>query len=579
MQSAIHRPQHRGVLAAVLAAEALLAAGLVGWYVIGEARGGYALLAAAALGLLGSVPTIRARCRTRWRRMQFALRRARRDPREVLAPAFDVPLSATRSLGARWVDDTLITMIALDGDATASTTLTPTGIVDRSAGEVVDPILIANCLNTFDITVDSVDLICHGQRMAGPPHLAAIYHHTLGPLPAVANLTAFLVIRLRPTRCAAAISRRGGGSLGAVRSATVTTRRIASALHDAGLTATILDAGQLRDATGFLADGVPVSDVVETWSDLNHGATRVRTFGIAAAALPRVAAADGWTHAALSTTLTIRFRPGPAGVDHAGLLRVIEAPASNRVLAEPVAGLNPLAGRQREAFCATLPVGSAALLDRVLDWAPVGHRGPHVPVRGCGQLIGADADGHAVALPLAGAPTVVAAGEQLWVWQLVIRAIATGERVKISTDRPEYWRPLIDIVGDADAIDLDDASSRRGTPTSMYVIDRPNTSPDPAGANPRPTRLYIVDDSTRRPDETTLMLMQDRSASGFVDVELGTRRIRMSIVATPDEGRLLGGGRQIDATVIGGQPPSQSVCATPVDCPPSVHAGEFLAQT
>ncbi|NMO02031.1 type VII secretion protein EccE [Gordonia sp. TBRC 11910] len=546
-----------------VAGELMLAAAFVGWTIIGDRHGAWVLLACVAAVAVAALPPVRTRCRNRWLRTQFIMRRARRNPADVLTAAFDVPVSGTRDgertsatrMGARWVDDTLITMLALDTDPTAPTTLTPHGIVDPG-GHCATLRQIAACLDTFDITVDAVDLISHGQRTTGPAHIAQVYDATLGPLPAVANRATFLVIRLRPADCPAAVARRGGGSSGAIRAAVVTTRRIAAALHDAGVPARILTARQITDATVFLADGAPIADVAEAWSELTSSGTRIRGFAVTADAASAVAASTGWTHSALSTTLGVRIRPSAAGHEYAAVLRVTEHPASNRVLRQPITGLEPLFGAQFEALCATLPVGSSPWLDRRLAWTPITDDGPQPGLGGCGALIGADAAGRGVAVALTSAATVVVAGEQSWVWQLIIRALATGVRIRVATDRVDYWQPLIAVVGDPTALRLDAAGSRDAS-AALLVVDGTRCAPEHLVPESPGTRLIVVDDARAAP-EGELRLIQDPTSPGFVDVETPRRRMRVSIVATPQEWRLLGG--------IGGRPrPPDEPVTSPLD--------------
>ncbi|MFW0791990.1 type VII secretion protein EccE [Gordonia sp. CPCC 205333] len=534
-----------------LAIEAIAAIGLLLWSAIGDARGGYALLGALTVGLLASLRPIRSRFTNRWRQTQFALRRARRDPRDVLSPAFDIPFpdtsrragGITPQLGARWIGDTLITMLGVHDPEPGLTHITRDGVVAGRSGQTLTMSVLTNCLNTFDIPVDSVDLISHGRRTAGPGHIARVYDATLGPLPAVADRVTFLVIRLRPADFAAAIARRGGGSLGALRAAVVTTRRIAAALQNAGIASSILTARQITDATVFLTDGIPLADIRETWSQLTHGATRTRTFAITPGDLPVIATSSGWSHGALSTTLSLRLRPGVQPDSCAGLLRITESPSSNHILSRDISGLRPLHGHQFEALCETLPVGRSTWLDRGLAWAPLAHLHP-LPLGGCGQLLGADCAGRGVAVMLTAVDSVVAVGRQEWVWQLVARAVATGVSTSIVTRRRAYWEPLIATVADHNALSFGDHPRR--SPVQLQIIDDnrwvPAQSTD-GNACETSTRLHIFDhiaQATRSAHDAGIQLIQDVEAPGYLDLEVGGRRHRVSLVTTPDEWRVLG---------------------------------------
>lgn len=73
---------------------------------------------------------------------------------------------------------------------------------------------------------------------------------------------------------------------------------------------------------------------------------------------------------------------------------------------------------------------------------------------GCGQAIGADEDGRAVALPLFGPQIarVEICGTLHLAQQAVLRSLALGARVLVHSRRPGLWRDMVDEVDDHDLL-------------------------------------------------------------------------------------------------------------------------------
>ena len=64
----------------------------------------------------------------------------------------------------------------------AVTYLTPAGAaVNDPTGQVVPLDALAECINPFDIRLDSIEVISHGVRSWGGGTIAQTYHRTLGP--------------------------------------------------------------------------------------------------------------------------------------------------------------------------------------------------------------------------------------------------------------------------------------------------------------------------------------------------------------------------------------------------------------
>jgi len=97
----------------------------------------------------------------------------------------------------------------------------------------------------------------------------------------------------------------------------------------------------------------------------------------------------------------------------------------------------------------TRPVGHSAYGRRDIDLSELA-----VTASGCGQVIGADEDGRAVALPLFGPQIarVEICGTLHLAQQAVLRSLALGARVLVHSRRPGLWRDMVDEVDDHDLL-------------------------------------------------------------------------------------------------------------------------------
>lgn len=509
-------------LGTALVLQVSAAIGLITWRSIGSPAGGAALASMLLIATAICIPPIRRRIEMRWRKLKFAIGRARHAPPQ-LPPAFDVPLPGGGVVGARWAGDTLITMLGVRVPEPTFTVLTP------HAAEVADGCTlaltdVASQLTTFDITVASIDVISHDQRLTGPAHVAGLYDSTLGPLPAVARRTMFLVIRLRGSDCADAVIRRGGGLAGAQRAVAVTTTRIATALRSAGHDIAILDAHQIDDATGFLTNGADLSRTEERWSHLRLDQTRVHLYSIPVERITDLMAHPGWSAAALSTTLSIRLKPGFDGPQASALLRVDERPDSGQLANRLPDFAIDLPGNQFGAFTAALPFGQAGWDPTSTPLHPIA-----LPIEGMGQLIGADDHGRGLAVPLYDGRVgeIALHGSAEWIGQFLLRSVAVGAHLQIRTDAPDRWQSILHIIGDATSVRIIDGDLWVG---AIEVIDE-------TSADDLLTVRIIADprgDASLRAD-----LRQSATDSGVFDIGLGDQRRRVAIVSTRAERALL----------------------------------------
>ncbi|MDY6807572.1 MAG: type VII secretion protein EccE [Actinomycetota bacterium] len=559
---ATHRGRRNLPLPTLVLIEGVLAAGLVGWAVSGSSLGWIALII-AALASLALIPLRGRRSMVgAWsHRAGFRWARARRATTDLIPASFDIPAgpqtgrtplrtptSATDTIGARWVGDTLITVLRVSPGTPAVTYLTPAGAtVSDPTGQLVPLDALAECINPFDIRLDSIEVISHGVRSWGGGPIAQTYHRTLGPLAATAHRSVLVVLRLNPLDCADAVARRGGGAVGALRTATISTRRVANRLSESGLRVAVLNAAEITTVTTQLSEGAPIDDMGEEWDSIAAGDLRFRSALIDPAVLDTVLSTI-WVNTALSTTTTVRLRHDSEGaLEVSGMVRFAELPSAGRAVDSLPAGLTVLEGYQFDALAASLPIAVPARLDRHLhgahgDDALALLRAIRIPAGGCGQLVGADHSGRAVAVPLLG-PDVravaVCAGPQV-VGQVILRAIAIGAAVTVHSVRPAHWQNLIAQVGDLRRLAL--SSDRVQTPMGHRVAVYDGLTPPPA--EPHTTHLTVLAPGDPRvtdlvPD-AAVIVRQNPRAPQDISVTTAHERVAVTMVATPDEWKMLG---------------------------------------
>lgn len=213
-------------------------------------------------------------------------------------------------------------------------------------------------------------------------------------------------------------------------------------------------------------------------SRVSAGPTTWRTFALrpaATAATLRTAAAD---HAVSTTTLLRLSGPAAAPVLH-GLFGVTEVPDAGRTLRSAPAAIDPLEGRQGTALRDRLPAGGVGLTQLPgLPAHPKALRDWRFPLGDDGVLVGADAAGRAVTVPLASVghrPTAIDGDVQL-IGLLIQRCIAGGAAISVHTGAPQRWARLLDIVDDPGVLALD--AVHPGAPTALVDIDLVDESSD-----------------------------------------------------------------------------------------------------
>ncbi|WP_378737237.1 type VII secretion protein EccE [Nocardia brasiliensis] len=491
------------------------------------------------------------------RGIAFRWRRTKPGPLVTGPDAIDVPLPEGGSYGVRWDGELLTTMIRIDPPPDALTLLRRGSL---STDQVLPLIEVAKCLEQFDISLASVDVISTGARTAGGGPVAQLYDRIIGPLPAIAHRTVWLVLRLDPLANAEAVDNRGGGGTGALRTATIATRRVANRLAARDISASVLTAAEMNTAARRLTRGIPLEEFVETPISLVHDDMLYLTsYEIGPELIGERGFADIWATPSLGTTVTVRLRPGERKPGRAH--ETAEPPVTLAALVRfdtayepdepPVPGLRPLPGRQYRALLDCLPLragrgeaGSASDYRGPLSAL----RGIAVPTAGCGQLIGADDIGQGIAVPLIGDGTrhLEVIGKLDLAQQVILRAIALGAHTVVHTDRPEAWHSMVANVA---------------SPHSLSLAPRfAGASLHPAPASPQPgiigslatvvvfdgippttltggATIVHVRDPHDPPSQfaADVVLVQDPASPNLITVRTSTASATVNMVTTPDE--------------------------------------------
>lgn len=367
-----------------------------------------------------------------------------------------------------------------------------------------------------------------------------MYDALVGPLPAAAQRTVWVVLRFDPSTNQASVARRGGGVDGASRTVAVAARRVVRVLADAGCHARILSAAEIESACARICRGVHPATMDREWDHVPLAGA----FNVGNAVDPRhlsAAALTGlWSAPSLGTTVSVRLRPGRT-VDESR----IGVSFRRTTRAEPtrleLRGLISAQGRHRDALLAHLPVAPTDLDELVplAEITPERLAALDLPVTGCGQLIGSDADGNAVTASLfgPGVADVHVAGEHYLAQQVVFRAVATGARVLVLTDRPHAWATLVDAVGAPLRLRVGGETAWNETGFDTLVVDGVAAAPQRAGV----TTIHVHHDTGTLPRSApTVSVVQPGSCGDHVVLDSGGARIDLALVTISSESAFIG---------------------------------------
>jgi type VII secretion protein EccE len=451
-------PQRTLPLSAMLALQIFVSAGIAvalvlekpGWYGAAAGLGGGVLL----------VLRIRGHSIPRWtsQRLGFWYELRRRKRRVQRFEPFDTELPDGSRIGFRWDGRLLMSLVRIVEDPQAITIMEPAIAV---SGQTVSLRMLADCLQQFDITVDSIDVISQGARLNGRGQIGAVYDTVLGPLPAIAQRSVWVVVRLDPALCTEAVGNRGGGWDGIVRTAATATRRVANRLSDAGLRSRIMTAAEIAQATEQLSHGADLGALHETWSACHEDRLQLRSFVVKPSMFTTAGLGVPWTVPSHSTTVCVSLRRDDRNdlIKLRGLVRFDNYGRTRAHLRD----LGQLSGRQYAALISSLPLPSPrrAVAEWVYGKGVDAVEDLELPVWGCGQVVGADEHGRAVALPLFGPRVnrVELCGTLHLAQQVVLRSLALGALVNVHTRRPAVWRTMAEQIGDSDLLSVNDRDS------------------------------------------------------------------------------------------------------------------------
>ncbi|MFJ4658163.1 type VII secretion protein EccE [Nocardia sp. NPDC088792] len=478
----------------------------------------------------------------------------------------DVPMPDGGSCGLRWDGTLLTTMLRIDPPPDTLTLL-------RRGSLSTDQLLpldeIAACLRQYDVELHSADVISSGTRTASTEAvisgyaasiapLGRLYNEILGPLPAIAHRTMWLILRLNPLDNAKAVDNRGGGPEGALRSALVATRRVANRLAGHGITASVLTTSEMTAALRELTRGIPVGELTEHPDNLEHNGIHLTSYQID----PQLFNSDGlakiWAVRSLATTVTVRLQPvaepGAKPGQPAGIIEVdarVRYDTPYELGEPPVAGLKELPRRQMWALMDILVYGAQEI-------RPSGYRGPvdvltdiAMPTAGCGQLIGADATGSGIAVPLIGVGSrrIDIIADLELVQQVILRAIALGAGAVVHTARPWAWQGMVTNIAAPHALSLASSvtHSSRGTTVTgrlphpaatVIVFDGVPSSAPPGSATVVTVHEALSPDYEPDADVT---IVQHPNAPHTVTVHTPATTTTAQLVTTPAEQHYLSG--------------------------------------
>ncbi|MGB2719472.1 MAG: type VII secretion protein EccE [Rhodococcus sp. (in: high G+C Gram-positive bacteria)] len=538
----------------IVAETAAVATGLA--LLAAQVRPGWVLLAAAAVALVPFV-AVRRRPVVDWVRAIWRFLADRAPDVGVTTEHTD---TSDGPVGVHWQRNTVTCTIEIAAPEHATTVL---GRASAETQHALPVDALASCLRQHDIEVCSIDVVALGFRTSAGSVATEVYEGLIGPLPAVAVRTVWVAVTLDLRANARAIEVRGGGRAGGARTAVVATTRVLRALHAHGLSSRLLTGSELRSAVLHLCRGVGTDDLTQTWSTAPMPGASSTVFGIDCSAITAEDIATLWATPSLGTTMSFHLQP----TRDTGTVRVggsCRFAARTPITKPRVRALTSMSGSQHDGILAQLPlavpVPKSLSPSRILDVSTVNEL--MLPVSGCGQLLGSDAHGHGVAVRLfgPGLTRVRVVGELYLAQQLLFRAIATGARVLVRTDRPHAWRALLDAIGAPDRLLVDGTTSRSRPSYDVILIDFADGSEPPAqqglsgvtviSLSEHVPRTGRTDQELSMPrSEPDLTIVQPHASGDRIRVRSGPLDVELTLVTIPQETEFIGRPRSLRPAV------------------------------
>lgn len=359
--------------------------------------------------------------------------------RAGIPPAFTVDMPGAGAVGMRWDGQYAVTMIALHGKAFAPTVLVPAG---AETTNLIPLQGVIDQLHQFaGLELHSADVVSAGARVARDGRYTPKYEEIIADRGAVGERRTWLVLRLCPQACLAAMVYRGD----AAAAAAAATERVRQSVLRAGCRAITCTADQMNQATATLLAGAELNRIREGWSYLDTVSEYVTTYRIAGKDLGTRVLNDVWTVRSDATVTSIRLTANRAGVVAAGAVVRFHTPAP--ITHPPLLTLRPVIGQCFDSLLASLPLGDRALR---LEMSPRRLPDPaelKVPVGPSGPMLGMTVTGVPFLMPLTDplrASKISLCAALDTVIPLLLRASAAGSVILIHTDRPQVWQPLCD---------------------------------------------------------------------------------------------------------------------------------------
>lgn len=455
----------------------------------------------------------------------------------------DFHTHSDQSIGLRMDGSSLVSVVEI---APPRDYLTRIGRQSFDASHLLPTAALVECLHQHDISLSGIDIVSHGYRAASGTPATEVYERLIGPLPATATRSVWLALRFDALEGSAAVARRGGGERGAGRAITVASNRVIRVLDAAGCKARILTAAEIASSTAQVTRGTASDDITETWRSTPLPGVANIGYGVEPNFITTATLARVWAVATVGTSVTIRLRPS-TGRGEAMVSATCRFTTRNSPTSAPVPGLVSLRGRQRDGLLTNLPTALTAL-DRIAPERRMNSRtldALALPLAGCGQLIGSDSSGHGVTARISGpgVNTVCVAGELYLAQQLIFRAIATGARVLVHTDRPENWTPLIDSMGVPDRLRVSGRGSGPESAFNTVVFDGVEGLPPRAGV----TAIYVFGHPRQWPRiEPEISIVQPFAVGDQITVKTGRTHVDLTLVTIAPETSFIGRPRAGD---------------------------------
>ncbi|OHU89454.1 type VII secretion protein EccE [Mycobacterium talmoniae] len=462
----------------------VLGTGLVGW-----CMGGYAGAAAGLVlgAVVGVIP---------WRGTQlwaWLLRWLRRGRPIVLRAPLTVANDRAGG-GVRFQDGVAAAAVQVLGKPHAPTLLTgSTATHTDNTLDIAD--LLPLLHQSLGLAIDSVSVVSVGARRRSTGDYARVYDTLIGTPPYAGRRSTWLMVRVAALDNVEALRWRASVGTAALAAA----QRIGAALRQQGIRAKVATATDIVEVERRLGSAALDGAARRRWGSLRGDTGWLTTYRYRPEDITAAKLAQAWTLRADGIVQNVTVF-GDGGMTATVTVQTPQPPVS-----PPSVLLHTLPGQQPAAIaghlCGPWPadVGRGVLTGPLL-----------VPVGPSGVLLGKSGAGNRLLLPLddPGEPTRVhIAAEDAVVKRILIRLVATGDRLTVHTRDPRRW---------ASARMPDLVVTDRVRPVTGTTVSVTDGSVAPA---PRPNTVITIGEPGRAPADVLIR----QTGPGTVDVTAGDR--------------------------------------------------------